>query len=139
MKKPEQFNTGPKGVLEDFNRYNDTMRLQKEESKVELINRIKKQSMALSSTKIETRTLFCDSALDDDTEEERIKAIRRKERMSEFLQNNHIMKYEGSSGQQIKARTYGEMDYLGSRDQFLEIVESDENVIVHLSHQVSLN
>lgn len=116
-------NTGPKGVLKDWQRYKQLEAEKREEQEKERIELIKKLS------------LTCRSSL----EEEKEKLLDTDADLAEIFTNEFLMEYHKQRMQEMLAKAeklrFGKVIELATADQFLEAIDNEDKsvtVIIHI-------
>lgn len=116
-------NTGPKGVLKDWQRYKQLEAEKREEQEKERIELIKKLS------------LTCRSSLDEEKE----KLLHTDPDLAELLSNEFLLEYHKQRMQEMLAKAeklrFGKVIDLQTADHFLEAIDNEEKsvtIIVHI-------
>ncbi|XP_003698304.1 phosducin-like protein [Apis florea] len=116
-------NTGPKGVIKDWQRYKQLQAEKRDEQEKERIKLIKKLS------------LTCRSSLDEEKE----KIMQTDPDLAELLTDEFLLEYQKQRMKEMLAKTeklrFGRIINLETADQFLEAVDNEEKsvtIIVHI-------
>ncbi|XP_013192784.1 phosducin-like protein [Amyelois transitella] len=118
-------NTGPKGVLEDWRRFQEMERAARREKEIESWELAKKLTLA-------TRTA---------AEEEQAKEVEAlEEEWKELLDEEYLMKYQQQRKQELmeklqKLKKFGKVLTLNSKEEFLDAIDQEDptvTVVVHI-------
>ncbi|XP_066587234.1 phosducin-like protein [Prorops nasuta] len=116
-------NTGPKGVLKDWQQY----------KKAEAEKRIEEDQKRLSM--IKKISLTCQSSLEEDKD----KLLQLDPELAELLADEFLVQYQKQRMQEMIAKaeklTFGKLIVLKSADQFLEAIDKEDplvKVIIHI-------
>ncbi|CAD1469036.1 unnamed protein product [Heterotrigona itama] len=116
-------NTGPKGVIKDWQRYKQLQAEKREEQEKERLQLIKKLS------------LTCRSSLDEEKE----KIIQSDPDLAELLTDEFLLEYQKQRMKEMLARTkklrFGRVINLETADQFLEAIDNEDKsvtIVVHI-------
>lgn len=118
-------NTGPKGVIKDWQRYKQLKNEQREESERERIELVKKLTMTVQS------------ALD----EEREKAEEEDPELAELLKDEFLESYQKQRMKEMLEKSqhklkFGQIVHLNNGDDFLQAIDEENKavtVIIHIS------
>ncbi|XP_043786922.1 phosducin-like protein [Apis laboriosa] len=115
-------NTGPKGVIKDWQRYKQLQAEKRNEQDKERIKLIKKLS------------LTCRSSLDEEKE----KIMQTDPDLAELLTDEFLLEYQKQRMKEMLAKTeklrFGRIINLETADQFLEAVDNEEKSITIVVH-----
>lgn len=115
-------NTGPKGVIKDWQRYKQLQAEKRDEQDKERIKLIKKLS------------LTCRSSLDEEKE----KIMQTDPDLAELLTDEFLLEYQKQRMKEMLAKTeklrFGRIINLETADQFLEAVDNEEKSITIIVH-----
>nr|XP_003706905.1 PREDICTED: phosducin-like protein isoform X1 [Megachile rotundata]XP_012149260.1 PREDICTED: phosducin-like protein isoform X1 [Megachile rotundata]XP_012149261.1 PREDICTED: phosducin-like protein isoform X1 [Megachile rotundata]XP_012149262.1 PREDICTED: phosducin-like protein isoform X1 [Megachile rotundata]XP_012149263.1 PREDICTED: phosducin-like protein isoform X1 [Megachile rotundata]XP_012149264.1 PREDICTED: phosducin-like protein isoform X1 [Megachile rotundata]XP_012149265.1 PREDICTE len=116
-------NTGPKGVIKDWQRYKQLQVEKREEEakeQLELINKL---------------ILTCRSSLDEEKE----KIMQTDPDLAELLSDESLLDYQRQRMKEMLARSeklrFGKVIYLETADQFLEAIDNEDKsvtIVVHI-------
>ncbi|PBC29590.1 Phosducin protein [Apis cerana cerana] len=115
-------NTGPKGVIKDWQRYKQLQAEKRDEQDKERIKLIKKLS------------LTCRSSLDEEKE----KIMQTDPDLAELLTDEFLLEYQKQRMKEMLAKTeklrFGRIINLETADQFLEAIDNEEKSITIIVH-----
>ncbi|CAL7943165.1 unnamed protein product [Xylocopa violacea] len=116
-------NTGPKGVIKDWQRYKQLQAEKREAQEKERLDLIKKLS------------LTCRSSLDEEKE----KIMQTDPDLAELLGDEFLLEYQKQRMKEMLARTeklrFGRLFNLETADQFLEAIDNEDKsvtIVVHI-------
>ncbi|XP_076752248.1 phosducin-like protein 1 [Xylocopa sonorina] len=116
-------NTGPKGVIKDWQRYKQLQAEKREVQDKERLDLIKKLS------------LTCRSSLDEEKE----KIMQTDPDLAELLADEFLLEYQKQRMKEMLARTeklrFGRLFNLETADQFLEAIDNEDKsvtIVVHI-------
>lgn len=116
-------NTGPKGVIKDWQRYKQLQAEKREEQERERLELIKKLSLS------------CRSSLDEEKE----KIMQTDPDLAELLSDQFLLDYQRQRMKEMLARTeklrFGKVINLETADQFLEAIDNEDKsvtIVVHI-------
>lgn len=115
-------NTGPKGVIKDWQRYKQLQAEKRDEQDKERIKLMKKLS------------LTCRSSLDEEKE----KIMQTDPDLAELLTDEFLLEYQKQRMKEMLAKTeklrFGRIINLETADQFLEAIDNEEKSITIIVH-----
>ncbi|XP_017883925.1 phosducin-like protein [Ceratina calcarata] len=115
-------NTGPKGVIKDWQRYKQLEAEKRDEQRKERLQLINKLS------------LTCRSSLDDEKE----KIMQNDPELAELLADDFLLEYQRQRMKEMLARTeklrFGKLINLETTDQFLEAIDNEEKSVTIVIH-----
>lgn len=116
-------NTGPKGVIKDWQRYKQLENEKREESERERIDLMKKL------------TLTVQSALD----EEREKAAAEDPELADLLNDEFLLSYQKKRMQELLSQNqhnlkFGHVVHLQNRDDFLNAIDKENQAVTVIIH-----
>ncbi|OAD60631.1 Phosducin-like protein [Eufriesea mexicana] len=116
-------NTGPKGVIKDWQRYKQLQAEKRQEQESERLQLIKKLS------------LTCRSSLDEEKE----KIMQTDPDLAELLTDEFLLEYQKQRMKEMLTRTeklrFGRVINLETADQFLEAIDNEDKsvtIVVHI-------
>ncbi|CAK9802197.1 Phosducin-like protein [Anthophora quadrimaculata] len=120
-------NTGPKGVIKDWQRYKQLQAEKKEEQEKERLELINKLS------------LTCRSSLDEEKE----KIMQTDPELAELLVDEFLLEYQRQRMKEMLARTeklrFGSVINLETADQFLEAIDNEDKCVTIVVHIYEYN
>ncbi|CAK9816903.1 Phosducin-like protein [Anthophora plagiata] len=120
-------NTGPKGVIKDWQRYKQLQAEKKEEQQKERLELINKLS------------LTCRSSLDEEKE----KIMQTDPELAELLVDEFLLEYQRQRMKEMLARTeklrFGSVINLETTDQFLEAIDNEDKCVTIVVHIYEYN
>lgn len=115
-------NTGPKGVIKDWQRYKQLEAEKRDEQQKERLQLINKLS------------LTCRSSLDDEKE----KIMQNDPELAELLADEFLLEYQRQRMKEMLARTeklrFGKLINLETTDQFLEAIDNEDKSVTIIIH-----
>lgn len=121
-------NTGPKGVIKDWQRFKQLEVEKRVENETERIDLMKKLSMTVRS------------ALD----EEREKAARDDPDLAELLNDDFLLEYQRKRMEEMMKQTehdkkFGELQYLTNGQEFLDAIDKENKAVKIIIHIYEAN
>lgn len=115
-------NTGPKGVIKDWQRYKQLEAEKRDEQQKERLQLINKLS------------LTCRSSLDEEKE----KIMQNDPELAELLADEFLLEYQRQRMREMLARTeklrFGKLINLETTDQFLEAIDDEDKSVTIVIH-----